>query len=156
VSSAKDVARARYAALVVLLLGVVVACTAPPPRGEETTGGAAGQKPGQQPGAIGPETDQARIQRLEREARALARADGCQSSGDCRAAPVGDRPCGGPRTYLVYCARTTDSVALYRQLGELARAEREYNRQQGLMSTCEFRMPPTVTASGGSCRAAAP
>jgi hypothetical protein len=56
----------------------------------------------------------------------------------------------------VYCARTTDSVALYRKLDELARAEREYNRKQGLMSTCEFRMPPAVTASGGSCRAAVP
>ncbi|MDQ3950357.1 MAG: hypothetical protein M3282_08415 [Gemmatimonadota bacterium] len=100
------------------------------------------------------ESTQEQVQRLEREARALARADGCQSSGDCRAAPVGDRPCGGPRTYVVYCARTTDSVALFRKLDELTRAEREYNRQQGLMSTCEFRMPPGVVASGGSCRAA--
>lgn len=102
------------------------------------------------------ETAQERVQRLEREAHALARTDGCQNSGDCRAAPVGDRPCGGPRTYVVYCARTTDSVALYRKLDELARAERTYNAQQGLASTCEFRMPPRVVASGGSCRAATP
>jgi hypothetical protein len=100
------------------------------------------------------ETAQGRLQRLEREARSLARTDGCQSGGDCRAAPIGDRPCGGPRTYVVYCASTTDSVALYRKLDELARAEREYNQQQGLVSTCEFRMPPEVVASGGSCRAA--
>lgn len=102
------------------------------------------------------ETAQERLQRLEREARALARADGCPSGRDCRAAPVGDRPCGGPRTYIVYCARTTDSVALYSKLEELARAERTYNQQQGLFSTCEFRMPPEVVASGGSCRAAVP
>jgi hypothetical protein len=102
------------------------------------------------------ETAQQRVQRLEREARALARADGCQTSGDCRTAPVGDRPCGGPRTYIVYCARTTDSVALHRKLDELTRAERAYNAEQGLASTCEFRMPPSVVASGGSCRAAAP
>jgi hypothetical protein len=102
------------------------------------------------------EAGQGRLQRLEREARALARADGCQSSGECRAAPVGDRPCGGPRTYVVYCARTTDSVALYRKLDELARAERAYNQQQGLFSTCEFRAPPRVVASGGDCRAAVP
>jgi hypothetical protein len=103
-----------------------------------------------------PETAQERVQRLEREARALARADGCQSGGDCRAAPVGDRPCGGPRTYVVYCARATDSVALYRKLDELARAERAYNQEQGLASTCEFRMPPQVVASGGSCGTAVP
>jgi hypothetical protein len=109
-----------------------------------------------QPATPPQEAAQDRVQRLEREARELARADGCQTSGDCRAAPVGDRPCGGPRTYVVYCARTTDSVALYRKLDELARAERAYNEQQGLVSTCEFRMPPRVVASGGSCRAAAP
>jgi len=156
VSSVKDVAPAHCAGLVALLFGAAVACTGPRPRGDETAGGAAAQKPGQQPGATGPETDQERIQRLEREARALARADGCQNTSDCRAAPVGDRPCGGPRTYVVYCGRTTDSVALYHKLDELAQAEREYNRKQGLMSTCEFRMPPAVVATGGSCRAAAP
>lgn len=110
-----------------------------------------------QPGtASAEESAQQRIQRLEREARALARPNGCQAGADCRAAPVGHRPCGGPRTYLVYCARTTDSVALYRTLDELARAERAYNEQQGLVSTCEFRAPPRVVAIGGSCRAAAP
>jgi hypothetical protein len=148
----KDAPSARSAAVVALVLGAVVACTTPSPRADETAGGAAAR----QPAAAESETDQQRIQRLEREARTLARTDGCQRGGDCRAAPVGDRPCGGPRTYLVYCARTTDSVALYRKLDELARAEREYNQKQGLMSTCEFRTPPAVTASGGSCRAAGP
>lgn len=103
-----------------------------------------------------PETGQEQVQRLEREARAIARADGCTSGGECRAAPVGDRPCGGPRTYIVYCARTTDSAALYRKLDELAAAERAHNQQQGLASTCEFRMPPRLVAGLGSCRAAAP
>jgi hypothetical protein len=125
----------------------VAACNAPrqPATPAQETGRAAAQ-----------ETEQERVQRLEREARALARADGCTSGGECRAGPVGDRPCGGPRTYIVYCARTTDSVALYRKLDELAEAERAYNRQQGLASTCEFRMPPRLVAGLGSCRAAAP
>jgi hypothetical protein len=106
--------------------------------------------------AAAQETGQERIQRLEREARALARADGCTSGGECRAAPVGDRACGGPRTYIVYCARTTDSVALYRKLDELGRAEREFNQAQGAMSTCEFRLPPQLVAGLGTCRAATP
>lgn len=126
------------------------ACNTPRPAASS----AAGDTPPS--GATPPahETSQERVQRLEREARALVRADGCSSSGECRAAPVGDRPCGGPRTYVVYCARTTDSAALYRKLDELARAERAYNREKGLFSTCEYRMPPRVEASGGSCRAA--
>jgi hypothetical protein len=70
----------------------------------------------------------------------------------CRTAPVGWRSCGGPRTYLVYCAASTDTVALFRKLAELEKAERAYNLRSGMMSTCEFRMPPTVKLQGGRCR----
>lgn len=106
--------------------------------------------PADSTGAIG--TDE--LRRLEREAAALATASGCERSGDCRTAPVGVRPCGGPRSYLVYCARSTDSTALFRKLDELARAERAHNEREGLMGTCEFREAPVVVASGGSCRQA--
>jgi hypothetical protein len=96
--------------------------------------------------------DRPTLARLEREARALAKRDGCSSLSACRTAPVGWRGCGGPRTYLVYCAATTDSVALFRKLAELADAERAYNAKAGMMSTCEFRMPPGIKLEGRSCR----
>ncbi len=37
---------------------------------------------------------------------------------------------------------------------ELEDAEREYNASTGLISTCEYRMPPAVRLDGGSCREA--
>jgi hypothetical protein len=43
-------------------------------------------------------------------------------------------------------------VALFRKLAELEKAERAYNLRSGMMSTCEFRMPPTVKLQGGRCR----
>jgi hypothetical protein len=92
------------------------------------------------------------LRRLEREAFAMVRTDGCASADQCRSAPVGNRPCGGPRYYLPYCPLTTDSAALAAKLAELARAESEYNRRQGLASTCEMRMPGTLAVVGGSCR----
>ena len=95
---------------------------------------------------------QEKLSRLEREARALAHTDGCDSLAQCRTAPVGWRSCGGPRTYLVYCAATTDTVALFRKLAELEAAEKEYNLKSGLMSTCVMREPPQVSFRGGSCR----
>ena len=149
-----SVQRARFATGLIWPSAVyffALACNAPrqpePPSSQENPGTGA-------PRSVPNETPQQRIERLEREARALARVDRCQRDEDCRAAPVGDRPCGGPRTYIPYCALTTDSAALFRKLEELVNAEREYNRSQGLMSTCEFRMPPRVTSSGGACRAA--
>lgn len=95
--------------------------------------------------------DWAAIEKIEAEAKTIAKTGGCTASGDCRSAPVGSRACGGPRYYLPYCSRTTDSVALFRKLDEVAKAEQAYNKKYNLASTCEFRMPPTVNAVGGSC-----
>jgi hypothetical protein len=98
----------------------------------------------------------ARLVQLETDARALAKTTGCNTSDQCRTAPVGSRPCGGPRAYVVYCAATTDSAALYSKLDELKAAETKFNQAAGMASTCEFRMPPTVSAQGGSCREGGP
>ncbi len=98
-------------------------------------------------------TDWAQIIALENQAKALVQTDGCSSAWDCRTAPVGSRACGGPRYYLIYCSRTTDSVALFRKLDAVAAAEREFNSRYQLVSTCEFRLPPKVALSGTSCQA---
>ncbi len=95
-----------------------------------------------------------KLVKLEQEARALVKTDGCASAAACRTAPVGWRGCGGPRTYLVYCAASTDTTALFRKLKELENAERDYNASSGMMSTCEYRMPPSVRLEGRSCREA--
>lgn len=98
--------------------------------------------------------DWSQVVELENQAKALAKADGCSSAAQCRTAPVGSRACGGPRYYIVYCAESTDSAALFRKLDAIAAAEREFNTRYNVMSTCEFRMPPNVTFSGGSCQQA--
>jgi hypothetical protein len=105
------------------------------------------------PPAGSQESDWAAIEKLEGEAKALATTAGCSTAGECRAAPVGSRACGGPRYYLPYCAKTTDSVALYRKLDEVSKAEQAYNKKHGIASTCEFRMPPTVGVVAGACAA---
>lgn len=127
-----------------LLALLAASCVAPPKRAADTTDSTGAY--------VAPAVDdRTRLAQLEREARALAKVDGCSSSETCRTAPVGWRGCGGPRTYLVYCAATTDSAALYRKLDELKEAEIAYNAKSGMMSTCEMRLPPVVTASGGRC-----
>jgi len=105
------------------------------------------------PPASSVEGDSATVARLEAEARAMARADGCSSAGQCLTAPVGERACGGPREYLVYCARTTDTAALHRKLAELRQAEMALNQKTGAVSTCEFREPPATQLVAGACRA---
>jgi len=140
-----------------VLLALAACAPSPAPGGGDADGepGAVGTGAGGGSASAGSaEGDSARLARLEREARALARADGC-TEGACRTAPVGSRPCGGPRSYLVYCTATTDSAALFGKLAELARAEEELNQRTGAMSTCEYRMPPGTEVVGGTCRARA-
>ena len=128
-----------------LLHLVALACASPAGRGADSTvpSGAAARAEG----------DSARLARLEREARALVRTTGCEAASSCRTAPVGVRGCGGPRDYAVYCAATTDTVALFGKLGELERAEAQLNERTGAVSTCEMRLPPSVGLQGGSCAA---
>jgi len=130
-------------AVLVMMLG---AC-AGAPGGSSESAGAAGREDGS--------VDSATVARLEREARALVRTDGCDSASGCATAPLGERPCGGPREYLVYCRASTDSAALFTKLDELGRAERAWNERRGAVSTCEMRMPPTTELVGQRCRAAA-
>ena len=135
-----------------LLAAVVVACakpTAEDPASRDAAAPPLQELPGLPPGDTA--TDPT-LRRLEREAVALARAEGCSSVDQCRSAPVGNRPCGGPRYYVPYCPLTTDSAALFAKLAELSRAESDYNRKNGLMSTCEMRLPGELAHSGGSCR----
>lgn len=137
--------------LVAALAGV--ACTVPSPRPADSSPADSPSVPTTRP--VGDqEWDRSIVDQLERDARRLATADGCRDAGSCRTAPVGVKACGGPRDYIVYCATATDSVALFRKLDELARAERAYNLKYGIMSTCELRTPPDVALVGQSCRAA--
>jgi len=99
------------------------------------------------------ESDRKAIEKLEAEARSIAKTDGCVASSDCRAAPIGVRGCGGPRDFIVYCAKTTDSASLARKIASADSAESAFNLKYKIGSTCELRMPPAVQASNGICSA---
>jgi hypothetical protein len=100
--------------------------------------------------------DRAELQELEREALAFAVPGGCEDVGQCRSAPVGVKACGGPRSYVVYCATSTDEDRLRKALDRLARREERFNRQCGVFSTCEFLSPPELELVEGECRAVTP
>lgn len=97
--------------------------------------------------------DEARVRQLEQQVRSIARTDGCERADQCAAAPMGAKPCGGPRTYLVYCKATTDETALMRALDQLKRAEESYNRAAGLISDCGITPQPGVRLEGRTCTA---
>ena len=138
--------RVTLISMIAVLCLVAGACTQTPVNANPPDSGT----PGSNRGAGTQEDDWNAILKLEGEAKAIAKAAGC-TTGECRSAPVGSRACGGPRYYIPYCSKTTDSVALYRKLDEVAAAEKAYNAKYKIASTCEFRMPPEVEAVGGNC-----
>ena len=140
---------ARFVSCLALLLAVC-ACAQGTAGGPDNPGGGKIVFTGDQ------QKDWGQIVALEDQAKALVKTDGCASGDKCRTAPVGNRACGGPRYYLVYCSRTTDSAALFAKLKAVADAENEFNRRYNVVSTCEFRMPPQVALTSGSCQAATP
>jgi hypothetical protein len=70
---------------------------------------------------------------------------------ECRLAALGVRPCGGRRTYLAYSLAETDSAALAALVAVYDRLDRERNEAQGLVSTCELMMPPSLALENGRC-----
>jgi hypothetical protein len=115
--------------------------------------GAANPPSGNQGASGSQEADWAAILKLEDQAKGIAKTTGCSSSGECRSAPVGSRACGGPRYYIPWCAKSTDSAALYSKLDEVAKAEQAYNKKYNVMSTCEYRLPPHAGIAAGACTA---
>ena len=96
--------------------------------------------------------------RYERRLQAL-RADieaeiGDASAADvaaCRTLPLGQKPCGGPWTYLVYSDETSDSVRLKSLAEDYDRIDAERNLECGLASDCALTPEPAVALENGRC-----
>lgn len=87
------------------------------------------------------------------EVQRLAKSDGCSAVGDCRTLPVGRKACGGPRSYVVFCAKTTDVAALERKIAELDALD-QAAAARGAVSDCMLALRPTPVLTGGVCRGA--
>lgn len=94
-----------------------------------------------------------RAEKLASQARALAKPRGCDKVEECELAGFGHKPCGGPREYIAYCTRTTDVKALREKLEALEKAEREWQAEAGIKSTCGLTRKPRLQWVDGECRA---
>ena len=141
-------------ALLAAGMALLAACASNTVPSDTDTGATPPANTGQAPGtSTAQQADWAAIEKLEGEAKAIAKTTGCQAPSECRTAAVGSRACGGPRYYIPYCATATDSAALAFKLEEVAKAEQAYNTKYQLASTCEMRLPPPVALTGGACTA---
>ena len=76
----------------------------------------------------------------------------CTTDRQCRVAPVGLRPCGGPESHRAWSTRDTRVQALQRSLQHYAELRRHQQAAEGLLSTCQVLPEPAVRCE----RAASP
>lgn len=88
---------------------------------------------------------------LMTQINALAKTSGCSNASDCQTLPVGRKACGGPRSYVVFCSRSTNVTLLKAKIAELDRVD--LAAAKNTVSDCMMVTPPRVTLSGGVCRA---
>ena len=75
----------------------------------------------------------------------------CSESVGCGFIAFGSKPCGGPRTYLLFSnsvnfTKLQEMVKIYNEM------DKSYNIQTGAVSDCMFVLPPTeVKCVNGIC-----
>ena len=94
--------------------------------------------------AVQATTLEARIAAIDVEVRTRIGAAACSVDSDCRALPMGARPCGGPSGYLPYSIRGTDEGALSRLSDDHRRLSAELAAQRPVVGTCEVLPEPVA------------
>jgi len=119
-------------------LVAVAACASP----GQPAGPVAPPPAGGPPAAAAPRgaAGEAQLQRVQ----ALIGSARCTADAQCRVIGIGDRPCGGPESYLAWSTTQTDAQALEAAARAHADERRRWHEKAGLMSTCEFRPPPAA------------
>lgn len=84
-----------------------------------------------------------RMKVLEEEIDYLVGDAACTEDASCQTMAFGEKPCGGPWTYLVYSLEETDASSLETAVQDYNSTEEKYNRvADGLVSNCIFIQPP--------------
>ncbi|MDH3381718.1 MAG: hypothetical protein OEL54_03375 [Flavobacteriaceae bacterium] len=65
----------------------------------------------------------------------------CVENSQCEFIALGNKPCGGPWSYIVYPS-TMDTKLLLEQVAIYNLKEQQYNQKWNVISDCMFVMPP--------------
>ncbi len=90
---------------------------------------------------------------LKKDVRAVAKPAGCTQAAQCKAMPMGAKPCGGPTEFVIYCSVGTDEKVLTEKVQAATDAEKAKNAATGAMGTCLALAQPKVTLVSGVCTA---
>lgn len=100
---------------------------------------------------IDEETDKARLDSMRYEILAMVGEANCSNSSNCRYVAFGDKPCGGPWSYLIYSITTVNERVLLMRVSEYNHFNEILNVEYGWDSDCSLVPVPTVGCRNGHC-----
>ncbi len=139
--------------LLLLLAAVLVGCSESPPAGDALQSAPVPAPSQGDPtmtasnSAQPSKTKQQWYQQIKQQVGSAAADDVSQ----CRLAPLGHKPCGGPASYLVYSVRDLDEPALLAAIAQYNALDQAQQRASGLVSDCAIVPEPVVTLQNGVC-----
>lgn len=73
----------------------------------------------------------------------------CTNGDEWKFAPAGDKPCGGPATYIPY-HKSIDEAMFLKLVEDYSKAHKAYNEKWGAVSDCSITpMPKSVSCVDG-------
>lgn len=132
--------------LLPLLLTALAACS-PPQLSEPQpqAAGVASMPSGKEP--VSAMTQQQLYQHIQQMVGKAAADEVSQ----CRIAPLGHKPCGGPASYLVYSVRDLDEATLLAAIAQYTALDQTQHQAAGLVSDCSIVPEPVATLQHGVC-----
>jgi len=101
---------------------------------------------------INEQSDRTRLAKLKKTIDAEIGKPRAKRLTQCKVIAFGAKPCGGPRTYLVYSNLKTNELKLKRLVSEYNTLEEKLNREGNIISDCMFVGEPQITLLNGMCK----
>jgi hypothetical protein len=93
----------------------------------------------------------AQLETKKQEIQNYINSFSCSESVGCGFIAFGSKPCGGPRTYLLF-SNNVDLQKLKQMVNEYNEMDTSYNIKTGAVSDCMYQLPPTeVKCVNGVC-----
>ncbi len=98
-----------------------------------------------------PSYDRATLEMKYQEVLDMVQDLACADSSVCTSIALGSKPCGGPRTYLVYSTETVNEAELVAKVLDLNAYEAGYNTQERILSDCSLATPAEPGCVNHAC-----
>lgn len=103
------------------------------------------------PNALGSNISTSELESKKKEIQNYINSFNCSEESGCGFIAFGSKPCGGPRTYLLFSNRV-DLEKLQQMVKNYNELDEEYNKQTNAVSDCMVQLPPTeVKCINGVC-----